>query len=224
MRNYLLIIFLFLACQILQAQDNDRTLTYLALGDSYTIGESVETSERWPVQLVQKLREQGVPMEDPEIIAKTGWTTDELKEAIADADLHPPYDLVTLLIGVNDQYRGYDIGNYPEKFLYLLEKSIAMAGNNPNRVVVLSIPDYGVTPFASEKNPPKIAREIKEYNRISKSISDTLGVSYVNITPISVKAENDSTLLAGDQLHPSGKMYSRWVEKTLEVVLPKLSE
>ncbi len=224
MRNSLVILFLFLACQVMQAQDSDHTLSYLALGDSYTIGESVETSERWPVQLVQKLREQGVPMENPEIIAKTGWTTDELKAAIADTDLNPPYDLVTLLIGVNDQYRGYDMGNYSGKFLYLLEKSIAMAGNNPNRVVVLSIPDYGVTPFASEKNPSKISREIKEYNRISKTISDSLDVSYVNITPISIKAKNDSTLLAGDQLHPSGKMYSRWVEKAMKVILPKLSE
>jgi len=207
---------------MLQAQDT--TLSYLALGDSYTIGESVEVSERWPVQLVNELREHGLAVEDPKIIAKTGWTTDELKEAIADTNLNPPYDLVTLLIGVNDQYRGYDINNYPGKFLFLLNKSISLAGNNPNRVVVLSIPDYGVTPFASEKNPPKISREIKEYNSISKSISDSLGVSYVNITPISIKAENDSTLLAKDQLHPSAKMYGQWVEKALKVILPKLSD
>lgn len=224
MRKYLIIFFLFLSCQLLQAQGTDSTLTYLALGDSYTIGESVETSERWPVQLVQQLREKGIHIKDPQIIAKTGWTTDELKEAIANADLNPPYDLVTLLIGVNDQYRGYAIDNYPKKFLYLLEKSISLAGNNANRVVVLSIPDYGVTPFAGEMNPPKISREIEAYNAISKSISDSLGVSYVNITPISRKAKSDSTLLAEDQLHPSGKMYALWVEKTLDIVVPKLKE
>ena len=217
MRKYLIFIFLLAGCQMLQAQDT--TLSYLALGDSYTIGESVEVSERWPVQLVNELREHGLAVEDPEIIAKTGWTTDELKEAIADTNLNPPYDLVTLLIGVNDQYRGYDINNYPGKFLFLLKKSISLAGNNPNRVVVLSIPDYGVTPFASEKNTPKISREIKEYNSISKSISDSLGVSYVNITPISIKAENDSTLLAKDQLHPSGKMYGEWVKRALPEIL-----
>lgn len=222
MRKYLLFILLLFGCQVLQAQDS--ALTYLALGDSYTIGESVKVSERWPVQLVNTLREQGIAVKDPKIIAKTGWTTDELKEAIADADLNPPYDLVTLLIGVNDQYRGYDIKNYPKNFRYLLEKSISLAGNNPNRIVVLSIPDYGVTPFAREKNPPKISREINEYNRISKSISDSLGVSYVNITPISTKAESDSTLLADDQLHPSGKMYRMWVEKAIPVVLPILKK
>lgn len=220
MRKYLLFIFLLFGCQVLQAQES--ALTYLALGDSYTIGESVKVSERWPVQLAEALRNKGIDIKNPQIIAKTGWTTGELKSAIAEADLSPPYDLVTLLVGVNDQYRGYDINNYPKYFLYLLEKSITLAGNNPDRVVVLSIPDYGVTPFVGEKNPPKISREIEEYNAISKSISDSLGVSYVNITPISRKAKNDTTLLADDKLHPSGKMYAQWVEKALTVIMSKL--
>lgn len=216
MRKYLLFIFLIVSCQVLQAQD---ALSYLALGDSYTIGESVDASERWPMQLAQALRESGVEINDPQIIAKTGWTTEELKKAISDADLNPPYDLVSLLIGVNDQYRGYDIQNYPGKFLYLLKKSISLAGDNPNHVLVLSIPDYGVTPFGQEKNPTKISMEINRYNAINKSISDSLGVHYVDITPISKEAINDSTLLAQDQLHPSGKMYGLWVEKAIPNII-----
>ena len=217
MRKYLVFTFILLSCQVLQAQD--AALSYLALGDSYTIGESVETSERWPVQLVEKLREHGIDIEDPQIIAKTGWTTDELKKATADSDLSPPYDLVTLLIGVNDQYRGYDIQEYPDKFLFLLKKSISLAGNNPGHVLVLSIPDYGVTPFAREKNPAKISTEIDRYNAINKTISDSLGVHYVDITPISEEAKNDTTLLADDQLHPSGKMYGMWVEKAIHSII-----
>lgn len=222
MKKFLIFIFLLFASFSLQAQDS--TLSYLALGDSYTIGESVSTAERWPVQLAGELRQRGLTIKDPTIIAKTGWTTDELKNAIAEAELDPPYDLVTLLIGVNDQYRGYDINDYPDKFLYLLDRSISLAGNNPDKVVVLSIPDYGVTPFASEKNPPKISREIEAYNTISKKISDSLGVAYVDITPISRNAEQDSTLLAEDGLHPSGKMYSQWIEEALPLVLPILKQ
>lgn len=222
MKKFLIFIFLLFASFSLQAQDS--TLSYLALGDSYTIGESVSTAERWPVQLAEELRQQGLTIKDPTIIAKTGWTTDELKNAIAESELDPPYDLVTLLIGVNDQYRGYDINDYPDKFLYLLDRSISLAGNNPDKVVVLSIPDYGVTPFASEKNPPKISREIDAYNAISKKISDSLGVAYVDITPISRNAEQDSTLLAEDGLHPSGKMYSQWIEEALPLVLPILKQ
>ena len=222
MKKFLIFIFLLFASFSLQAQDS--TLSYLALGDSYTIGESVSTAERWPVQLAEELRQQGLTIKDPTIIAKTGWTTDELKNAIAESELDPPYDLVTLLIGVNDQYRGYDINDYPDKFLYLLDRSISLAGNNPDKVVVLSIPDYGVTPFASEKNPPKISREIDAYNAISKKISDSLGVAYVDITPISRNAEQDSTLLAEDGLHPSGKMYSQWIEETLPLVLPIIKQ
>lgn len=217
MRKYLLFIFLLVSCQVLQAQDS--ALSYLALGDSYTIGESVKVSDRWPVQLAQAFRNRGIDIKEPQIIAKTGWTTDELKQAISDADLNPPYDLVSLLIGVNDQYRGYDIQNYPDKFLYLLKKSISLAGNNPGHVLVLSIPDYGVTPYASEKNPTKISAEIDRYNAINKSISDSLGVHYVDITPISKKAKNDAALLAEDRLHPSGKMYGLWVEKAMPHII-----
>lgn len=207
---------------LVSAQDSDKS--FLALGDSYTIGESVPEPERWPVQLVEALREEGISMGDPKIIATTGWTTEELGEAIAESELRPPYDLVSLLIGVNDQYRGYDIDNYPKNFRYLLEKAIALAGDTPAKVVVLSIPDYSVTPFAREKNPSKIARELENYNSINKSISDSLGVYYVDITPISRDAESDTTLLAPDGLHPSGKMYRLWAEQTLQKILPHIKE
>lgn len=196
--------------------------SFLALGDSYTIGESVAESERWPVQLAEALREEGITVEEPQIIARTGWTTRELQEAIAGSELHPPYDLVSLLIGVNDQYRGYAIENYPQNFRILLEKAITMSGGNPQRVLVLSIPDYSVTPFAREKNPPRIARELKVYNTINKSISDSLGVHYVDIIPISRDADIDTTLLAPDKLHPSGKMYRLWSEQALQKILPHL--
>jgi len=209
---------------LLFGQDNTRAFSFLALGDSYTIGESVAERERWPVQLVGVLREEGIDIKDPQIIAKTGWTTEELREAIAANELHPPYDLVSLLIGVNDQYRGYDIDNYPKNFRYLLEKAIDLAGDTPAKVVVLSIPDYSITPFAREKNPSKIARELENYNSINKSISDSLGVHYVDITPISRDAETDTTLLAPDGLHPSGKMYRLWAEQTLQKILPHLKE
>ena len=204
------------------AQDN--VYSFLALGDSYTIGESVAVDERWPVQLVRFLRAEGIDIKDPQIIAKTGWTTEELREAITGSELNPPYDLVSLLIGVNDQYRGYDIDHYPNNFRYLLEKALSLAGDDPDNVIVLSIPDYGVTPFAREKNPSKIARELEAYNAINKSISDSLGVHYVNITPISLEAANDSSLLAPDELHPSGKMYRLWTEKVVDQILPVLKQ
>lgn len=209
---------------VAHAQGSESTLSYLALGDSYTIGESVDETERWPVQLAETLKQEGIPIEEPRIIAQTGWTTEELKDAIAGSELNPPYDLVSLLIGVNDQYRGYDIDHYPKNFRYLLQKAISLAGEDPSKVVVLSIPDYGVTPFAKGKNTGKIARELDAYNAINKSISDSLGVHYVNITPISKGAANDGSLLAGDQLHPSGKMYRLWTEKVVQLLSPHLKQ
>lgn len=226
MRKSAVFLFLFLFSILtihpLFGQNQDTERSYLALGDSYTIGVSVSDSDRWPVQLAKALREEGVKIERPKIIAQTGWTTEELDSAITQADLSPPYSLVTLLIGVNDQYRGYDMEKYPGNFLNLLEQAISFAGGNTEHVVVVSIPDYGVTPFGQEKNPAKIAREIDQYNHISQSISDSLGVSYVNITPISKEASDEPSLLATDKLHPSGSMYSLWVEKIAPVVLSQL--
>ena len=184
----------------------------LCLGDSYTIGESVPVTERWPVQLAAQLRERGMAVADPEIIAQTGWTTDELDGAIDEAKPKGPYDLVTLLIGVNNQYRGRSAEEYRQEFRGLLARVTGFAGGRANRVIVLSIPDWGVTPFAGSGDRARIAREIDEFNRINKEETRRAGARYVDITPISREAAGKPGLIAGDGLHPSGEMYRRWVE------------
>jgi lysophospholipase L1-like esterase len=178
---------------------------YLALGDSYTIGESVAVEERFPMQLARELK-----MPEPEIIAKTGWTTDELNAAIDKADPHGPYDLVTLLIGVNNQYRGRSADQYRTEFAALLQRAIGFAGGKTRNVVVVSIPDWGVTPFAKDRDQAKIAREIDQFNAINREETLRAGARYVDITPFSRKAAADPSLVAGDGLHPSGKMYAEW--------------
>lgn len=193
-------------------------MNYLALGDSYTIGESVPEAERWPVQLVARLRQQGFNVAAPTIIARTGWTTAELTAGIAQANPQGPFDLVSLLIGVNNQYRGYDQEEYRQEFAALLEQAIGFAGGDAGRVFVLSIPDWGVTPFAAGRNVAQITAEIDAFNSINQAESARLGVAYVDITPISREAVNDGSLIANDGLHPSGKMYAEWVEVALPVV------
>ena len=192
---------------------------YLALGDSYTIGEGVAEHDRWPVILAKRL---GIAM--PAIIAKTGWTTDELQQAIKKEPPDKNYDLVSLLIGVNNQYRGYDLEIYRKEFAQLLRQAISFAGNDPTKVFVVSIPDYGVTPFAAKKQAQKISEEINIYNSINKEISLKQGVQYFDITSISRKAAQDQTLLAEDELHPSGKMYLMWVESFVEEVVGMLGQ
>lgn len=185
--------------------------TYLALGDSYTIGESVEESQRWPVQLVKELNDRGIAVNTPKIIATTGWRTDDLQNGIAqDKDLLPSYDLVSLLIGVNNQYQGKPIAQYKTEFEALIKSAIQFANNNPKKVFVVSIPDYGKTPFGAKKEQ-KIAKELDEYNRIAKHISLSYGIPFFNITPISRKAKERPELVAKDKLHPSGQMYTEWV-------------
>lgn len=196
---------------------------YLALGDSYTIGEKVEEHSRWPAILVGRLNEIGYSFARPDILAKTGWTTGELLNGITEAEaLRPSYDLVSLLIGVNNQYRGYDIEIFKEEFEELLTRAIQLAGNVPEHVIVLSVPDYGVTPFAREKNPGKISEEIDSYNNLKRSIAQQKGVLFVDITSISRLAAEDETLLAKDNLHPSGTMYKMWVDKVLTILLSEM--
>lgn len=187
-------------------------LKYLALGDSYTIGEAVSAQERWPVQLTERLRQQDFAVNDPQIIAATGWTTGKLLSAIDKENMQSEFDLVSLLIGVNNQYRKHDIDVFRQEFTTLVQKSIFFAKKKPEGVFVLSIPDYGATPFAAGKDPETVARELEEYNNLSRSICERFGVSYYNITNISKKAPTDISLLADDELHPSGKMYSQWVD------------
>lgn len=202
--------------------DIDAEIAYLALGDSYTIGQGVATTERWPVQLADSLRVLGWDVVDgPRIIATTGWTTDDLLQALDNSELPDTFDLVSLLIGVNDQFRNRPIADYPIKFSNLLARAIAYAQQDTQRVFVLSIPDYGVTPFGSSRNPARIAQELDQYNGLADSVCQSYGVSFYTITDISRLAEDDPALIAGDGLHPSGEMYTAWVERILPSVIDK---
>jgi len=200
-----------------------KTYSYLALGDSYTIGESVPLYESFPYQTVQLLRKAGHPVYAPEIIAKTGWTTDELQTGISNSHLLPAYDFVSLLIGVNNQYRGRSTEEYAQQFEVLLQQAIAFTGNNKRQVFVLSIPDWGITPFANGRDKAIIAGQIDAFNAINKKISEKYQVNYIEITTGTREAEQDLTLLAADQLHPSGKEYARWAVKLAEGIQTLLS-
>lgn len=185
-------------------------MRFLALGDSYTIGEGVDEGERWPVRLAAMLRERGVDVADPEIIARTGWTTDELSAAIDDADPHGPYALVSLLIGVNNQYRGRDAEEYRAEFVGLLRRAIGFAGGDARRVIVLSIPDWGVTPFADGRDRARIAAEIDAYNAINRDEAARAGARWVDVTAQTRQAGADPSFLVGDGLHPSARSYAEW--------------
>jgi lysophospholipase L1-like esterase len=194
-----------------------ESYTYLALGDSYTIGESVPFESSFPYQVYERLRVNGLDMAEPMIIAHTGWTTDELQAAIDPEALTPPYNLVTLLIGVNNQYRGKDIDNYDVEFTRLLEQAIELAGGKTGNVIVISIPDWGVTPFAADRDRETIGWEIDAFNKINYTRAKEAGVHYVDVTEISRTAGDDTTLLADDGLHPSAKMYALWTDKLVPV-------
>lgn len=199
---------------------------YLALGDSYTIGESVGASDRWPVRLAALLRERGVAVADPEIVARTGWTVRELSQGIDAAAPRGPYELVTLLIGVNDQYRGGSPEAYRADFVAMLRRATGFAGGRAERVVVLSIPDWGVTPFAAEsgRDRGKIAAEIDRFNAINREETARAGALYVDVTPISRKAAAERPLIAGDGLHPSGAMYAEWARLALPAAAAALGK
>jgi len=200
-----------------------QPVRYLALGDSYTIGESVPENERWPVQLTRQIEASSqLGSIELTLIARTGWTTDELWKGIEQTSLTPPYDLVSLLIGVNNQYRGRPLQEYREQFRFLLGKAIEYAGNDPKNVFVVSIPDWGITPFAAGRNSAQIAAEIDAFNAINREEAQAAGAAYVDITPYSRTAVSDPALIAPDGLHPSGKMYAGWVERILPVALEAL--
>jgi len=179
---------------------------FLALGDSYTIGESVSEDERWPNQLADTLK-----IARPKIIATTGWRTDDLKGAINSANLQDDYDLVSLLIGVNNQYQGKSSAQYEIEFEDLLKKAIQLAKGKRKNVFVVSIPDYGFTPFGKAKQET-ISLQLDEFNKINQRITEKYKIKYFSITEISRKGLEDPTLVATDGLHPSGKMYTQWVE------------
>ena len=218
-KYFFFIIILFVSCSTEEKYSNKK-LNYLALGDSYTVGEGVKYENSFPVQLVNDLKFDGIKIDSINIIAKTGWTTSKLIDSLSTYN-NKKYDLVTLLIGVNNQYRDLNISDYIVEFENLLLRSISYSKNS--NVFVLSIPDYGVTPFAVDMDREKISKEIDEYNRINKEISKKYNIEYFNVTDISRLAEFDSTLLTNDRLHPSKKMYKMWVNelkvKVLEVFL-----
>lgn len=204
------------------AIDTIRT-SYLALGDSYTIGQSVADTERFPVQTVRLLRQQNIDINNPDIIAETGWTTANLLSSLNN---NPPpkksYSFVSLLIGVNNQYQGKSLDEYKIQFAELLARAVSYAGNNKNNVFILSIPDYSVTPFARGGDTAKIAKEIDAFNAANKNISLNTGVRYIDITSISREAKNDSSLIANDGFHPSGIQYKKWSDLLAAMMLKEI--
>lgn len=193
-------------------------IRFLALGDSYTIGESVPAEESWPLQLASRLRDSGLPLEDPRIVARTGWTTAELRDGITRAGVQGIYQLVSLQIGVNNQYRGEPEENYQRELQNLLSLSIHFAGGDLGRVFILSIPDWSLTPYAEGRDRQKIAKEINIFNAINRAEAGLAGAIYVDITPLSRQVSVNPELVASDGLHPSAKMYKAWVDMILPVI------
>lgn len=189
-------------------------MRFLALGDSYTIGEKVDSASRWPVQLAGALRARGIDVADPEIVARTGWTTDELAAGIEAAAPGGPYSLVSLLIGVNNQYRGRDSEQYRAEFRSLLAQAIEFAGGKAGHVLVLSIPDWGVSPFAAGRDRAKIAGEIDHFNVIARAETIDAGAAWVDVTPAS--REQHAGWFGPDGLHPTAAQYARWVALALD--------
>lgn len=198
--------------------ESDKSYTYLALGDSYTIGEQVPTRDNFPNQVTQLLNEKGISFQSPTIVAKTGWTTDELLNGIDKAFIKGHYDFVSLLIGVNNQYRGWSKEKYSAGFESLLKQAIGFANNEASHVIVLSIPDWGITPFAEGRNRIQIGKEIDDFNAINRQIAERLQVHYIDITPGTRKAADDASLLAADGLHPSGKEYFIWAQQVTDTI------
>jgi len=189
----------------------DTLWSYLALGDSYTIGQSVSENERFPAQAVSMLKQQGIKMSNPVYIAQTGWTTTNLQQAILGQN-PSMCDVVTVLIGVNDQYQRVDTNMYAIRFTQLLEKAIQLAKGKKTNVFVLSIPDYSVTPFVAVPDKLRVSTEIDWFNGINKRISLSYNVSYTDITPSTRQAATNPSLIAADNLHPSGSEYRKWAE------------
>lgn len=234
MRNF----YFLLICIVLSgcsASSNKTTTTpeepdtetarysYLALGDSYTIGESVAETDRWPVQLAAQLRERGYAMAAPKIIARTGWTTEDLLRGMEDLQVQRDFDIVSILIGVNNQYQGKSITEYEEELRQIFRKAINHSKTLEKGVFAVSIPDYGYTPFGAA-HQEEISAEIDQFNAVFKKVAEDFDVDFYNITPISREAKNNPDLVADDNLHPSGLMYQKWVEQILSNVADKIPQ
>ncbi|AEI48183.1 SGNH/GDSL hydrolase family protein [Runella slithyformis] len=225
------ILILTMACATESPMNNDQNpapisgqYRYLSLGDSYTIGERVTPEERWSVILTDLLRKNNVNISNPEIIAQTGWTTAELQEGIKGRRPKGPFNLVSILIGVNNQYRRQSTERYREELQELLQQAIGFAGGNIERVFMLSTPDWGITPFAKGQDTAKIAAEIDAFNAVAKEECEKSGILFIDITPLSRTARNDATLIADDGLHFSGKMYRQWAELALPTVQNRVNK
>ena len=202
------------------------TPRFLALGDSYTIGEGVDAEERWPAQLARRLRAQGIAIGEPEVIARTGWTTDELAAAIEAAQPQPPHALVSLLVGVNNQYRGRPLDEYARQFGGLLATAIAQAGGDAARVVVVSIPDWGTTGFARAegRDAQATAAAIDAFNEVAREAALAAGAAFVDVTTVSREAGDAPAMLVADALHPSAAQYALWAEEILPAAKRALGE
>ncbi len=224
MRNAALaMVLLGIASSLLAKPPKPEPRRMLAIGDSYTIGEGVSPEERWPVQLVKRLRERGLDVSEPAIVAKTGWTVDELSAGLDAVKMTGRFDLVTLLIGVNDQYRGRSAESYRTPFVAMLQRAIGFAGGNPKHVVVLSIPDWGVTPFAAKRDRAQIAQQLTEFNAVNRRETTKAGARYVDIWQIAKAMGTDPNLVVKDGLHPSGAMYRAWAEAAFDETWAALS-
>lgn len=215
---FLVCVLFFTSC----IEKKDPNLqTFLALGDSYTVGTSVQQTESWPYQLVRKLESEQIRIAPPHIIAERGWTTADLKKAIDQAALDFPYNWVSLLIGVNNQYDGVNIETFKAEFEQLLSQAILFAGSDRERVLVISIPDWGKTPFAKDRDQEQIAFEIDNYNQVIYEYCAREGVTFIDITPLSRTVEAYPAYIAKDQLHPSALQYQAWVEEIFPYFLNK---
>lgn len=215
MKNpFIICFFILMNCAVLFGQND--SITFLALGDSYTEGTSELQRNGWPAQLVSLLNKKKIQVTSPKIVAKAGWTTTDLIRQIDSENLNSNYKLVSLLIGVNNQYQGLPLETFKAEFPALLETAIRLANNNPNNVFVLSIPDWSVTPFARFKDKEKITEELLTYNSIIEDVANQYNVQFIEITNLSKKAAFNRSLIASDSLHPSGKMYKTWAKKIVK--------
>ena len=217
-------ILFYLTIGLFSCQKKIKTHSYLALGDKYTIGEGIIQNQSWPIQLKRILEEKNIIISYPRIIAKSGWDTNELKIGINNSSLDYPYDWVSLLIGVNDQRRGRNIQEFKKQFEILLTEAITFSGNKKERVFVVSIPDWGIMPFAKELNREKISREIDDFNQVIYEVCAFQEIHFVDITPISRAIKENPGFVAKDSIHPSEIQYTAWLEQMIPFFLASIED
>jgi len=224
MKKYIFYILFSLLIGVFSCQKKITPQSYLALGDNYTVGESVLQNQSWPFQLTKVLSEKNIKISSPRIIAKTGWNSSELKIGINNSSLDFPYDWVSLLIGVNDQYQGRNIEEFKEQFEVLLAEAISFSGNKKERVFAVSIPDWAVMPFAKELNREQISKEIDDFNQVIYEVCSFENIHFIDITSISRSVKDNPSFIAKDSLHPSGTQYSRWIKQMIPFFLNRIDD